>query len=96
MEPLVKGNTTPNSHDGDFVIAARWFSAASLHSGDLVVADIPTPTGQVLTIRQIEQQPDTPAGKFYLRSTGTNGIDSRQFGAWPAELIRARVIWILK
>ena len=96
MEPVVKGNTTPQSHDGDCVVAWRWFRGASLRSGDLVLVDIPTPTGQVRTIRQIEQQPGIPVGQFYLRAVSTNGLDSRRFGTLPAQAIRGRVVWILK
>ena len=96
MLPLVKGNSTPTSHDGDFVVAARWFRTASLRTGDLVVVDIPTAMGPVLTIRKIEQQADTPAGQFYLRAVKTNGIDSRQFGALPAKDLQGKVIWIKK
>jgi hypothetical protein len=57
---------------------------------------IPTAAGPVSTIREIEQQPDTPAGKFYLRAVNTNGIDSRQFGAVPKESIRAKVFWVAR
>jgi signal peptidase I len=88
MRPLIATN--------DIVVAAKWFHMASLRAGDLVVADIPIPKGRVLTIRQIEQQPNIPAGQFYLRAVNTNGIDSRQFGALPAKDIRGRVIWIMK
>lgn len=89
MQPLISTNST--------IVAVRWFGVASLRSGDFVIADIPLPDNkQVLTVRQIEQQPDTPAGQFYLRAANTNGLDSRQFGTLPASNIVARVLWVLK
>jgi hypothetical protein len=89
MQPLISTNST--------IVAARWFRTASLQSGDFVIADIPLPDSKrVLTVRQIEQQPDTPAGQFYLRAANTNGWDSRQFGTLPASNIVARVWWVLK
>jgi type IV secretory pathway protease TraF len=89
MQPLISTNST--------IVAARWFRTASLHSGDFVIADIPLPDSKrVLTVRQIEQQPDTPAGQFYLRAANTNGWDSRQFGTLPASNIVGRVLWVLK
>ena len=89
MQPLISTNCT--------IVAARWFHTASLHSGDFVIADIPLPDSKrVLTVRQIEQQPDTPAGQFYLRAANTNGWDSRQFGTLPASNIVGRVLWVLK
>ena len=89
MQPLISTNST--------IVAARWFHTASLHSGDLVVVSIPLPDSKrVLTVRQIEQQRDTPAGQFYLRAANTNGLDSRQFGSLPASNIVGRVLWIFK
>lgn len=89
MQPLISTNST--------IIAAKWFRTASLHSGDFVVVNIPLPDNKrVLTVRQIEQQPDTPAGLFYLRAADTNGIDSRQCGSLPASNIVARVWWVIK
>lgn len=89
MQPLISTNST--------IVAAKWFRMASLHSGDFVIADIPLPDSKrVLTVRQIEQEPDTPAGQFYLRAANTNGWDSRQFGALPASNIVGRVLWVLK
>ena len=89
MEPLIA--TT------DIVVATKLFSASSLRSGDLVVADIPAPRGgRVLTVRKIEQQPDTPSDSFYLQAANSNGADSRLFGPLPASAIRAKVIWIYR
>ena len=89
MQPLISTNST--------IIAARWFRMASLRSGDFVIADIPLPdSNRVLTVRQIEQQSDTPVGRFYLRAANTNGFDSRLFGTLPASNIVGSVLWILK
>jgi Signal peptidase, peptidase S26 len=89
MQPLISTNST--------IVAARWYRTASLHSGDFVIADIPLPdSNRVLTVRQIEQQPDTPTGKFYLLAANTNGLDSRRFGTLPASNIVGRVWWVLK
>ena len=96
MQPLVAGQGAPPSRIGDFVVVAKWFRVASLRTGDLVTVDIPTPTGRVRTVRRIEQQPDTPAGQFYVRAANDSGIDSRQFGPLPASDIHGRVVWILR
>jgi signal peptidase I len=96
MQPLIMGKGEPPSHAGDLIVIAKWFRIASLRTGDLVIVDIPTPTGCVHTVRRIEQQPDTPTGQFYLRAESDNGIDSRQFGPLPASDIHGRVIWILR
>jgi signal peptidase I len=96
MQPVIAGQGAPPSRDGDLVVVAKWFRVTSLRTGDLVVVDIPTPTGRVRTVRRIEQQPDTPLGRFYLKAESDNGIDSRQFGSLPASDIHGRVIWILR
>lgn len=96
MEPLISGEKISPAHEGDFVILTKWFSAASLRSGDLVAVEIPIPNGRVLTIREIDQRTNTPAGQFYLRAVNTNGIDSRQLGSIPSKDIRAKVIWVIK
>ena len=88
MQPLIVTDS--------IIVAVKRFHAASLRSGDLVVVDIPTPEGRVLTVRKIEQQPDTMAGQFYLRAVNTNGYDSRQFGALQVADIRGKVIWIFR
>jgi type IV secretory pathway protease TraF len=89
MQPLISTN--------DLVVATRWFRVASLHSGDLVVADIPITDGShILTVRKIEQKTNTPAGQFYLQAASTNGLDSHFFGGLPASAIRGRVIWIFR
>ena len=89
MKPLIASN--------DVVFATKWFHASSLHNGDLVVVNAPIPTGQVVpTVRQIEQQSNTPSGQFYLRAVNTNGLDSQLFGALPATNILGKVIWIIK
>ena len=96
MQPVIAGQGAPPSRAGDLVVVAKRFRVASLHTGDLVVVDIPTPTGRVRTVRRIEQQSDTPAGQFCVRAESDNGIDSRQFGPLPASDIHGRVIWILR
>ena len=89
MLPLIASN--------DIVVAVKWFHTSSLHSGDLVVADIPIPGGgSVLTVRKIEQQTNTPVGQFYLRAVNTNGLDSHFFGPLPVAAIQGRVIWIIR
>jgi signal peptidase I len=87
MRPLIASN--------DIVVATKWFHTASLRTGDLVVVEIYTPAGD-LTVRKIEQQPDTPTGQFYLRAVNTNGVDSKWLGALPARNIKGKVIWIIK
>jgi signal peptidase I len=94
MQPVITGKGEPPSHAGDLVLATKWFRVAALRTGDLVIVDIPTPTGRVRTVRRIEQQPDTPAGQFFVRAE--SGIDSRQFGPLPASDIHGRVVWILR
>ena len=96
MQPVIAGQGAPPSHAGGLVVVAKWFSVASLRNGDLVVVDIPMPTGRVRTVRRIEQQPETPAGQFYVSAENDGGIDSRQFGPLPASDIHGRIIWILK
>jgi len=96
MQPVIAGQGAPPSHAGDLLVVTRWFRVASLRTGDLVTVDIPTPMGRVRTVRRIEQQPDTPAGRFYFRAASDSGIDSRQFGPLPASDIRGRVVWILR
>jgi type IV secretory pathway protease TraF len=96
MQPLVAGQGAPPSRSGDWVLVAKWFHTASLRTGDLVVVNIPTSTGRVRTLRKIEQQPDTPAGQFYVKAVSNSGIDSRQFGPFPASNIYGRVIWIIR
>ena len=96
MQPLISGQGDPPSHSGDFVVVARYFRTGSLRTGDLVVVDVPTPTGRVRTVRQIQQQPNTPAGQFYVRAIAEGGIDSRQFGPLLRHEIRGRVVWIHK
>jgi len=95
VSPMRTGSMQPLIASNDIVVASKWFHVASLRSGDLVVADIPIPGGsRDLTVRKIEQQPDTPAGQFYLRAVSTNGLDSKWFGALPASNIVGKVIWI--
>ena len=96
MQPVIAGQGAPPSRAGDLVVVAKWFRVASLRTGDLVAVDIPTPTGRVRTVRRIEQQPDTPAGQFYVRAESDSGIDSRQLGPLPASDIHGRVVWILR
>lgn len=96
MQPVITGQGMTGYNAGDLVVVAKWFRVDSLRTGDLVAVDIPTPSGRVRTVRRIEQQADTPAGKFYLRAASDNGIDSRQFGPLPASDIRGKVIWILR
>jgi signal peptidase I len=88
MQPLINTN--------DIIVATKWIRVASLRTGDFVVVNIPIPGGYVLTVRQIEQQTNAPAGQFYLRAANTNGYDSRQFGTLGASNIVGRIIWILK
>jgi signal peptidase I len=89
MSPLIRSN--------DFVVGTRLFHTSSLHDGDLVIANIPTPGGAIIhTVRKIEQQRDTPVGQFYLLGVATNAVDSRWLGAFPARDIQAKVIWIIK
>jgi signal peptidase I len=89
MSPLIASN--------DVVVATKWFHTASLHNGDLVVVNLPLSEGHnILTIRKIEQQTNTPSGQFYLLAMRTNGVDSRFLGALPAADIRGKVIWIAK
>ncbi len=92
MEPLITGRGSPPSHDGDLVVFAKWFSLDSLRAGDLVVVNVPTPDGRALTVRKVEQQPDTPAGHVYVRSAQDGGIDSRQFGPLSSSHIHGRVV----
>lgn len=96
MSPLVNGSTTPRAHDGDTVISSRWFRQSSVRTGDLLVADIPTPGGRIRTVRRVEQQAGTPAGWYYLRAISTNGYDSRHFGLLPAKDIRGKVLWVYR
>lgn len=96
MEPLISGQGKPPSRRGDLLIIKRWFRISSLRTGDLVVVDIPAPNGRVRTVRKIDQQPDTPAGQFYVRAVSKTGIDSRSFGPLPAQDIRGRVVWIIR
>ena len=96
VSPMRTGSMQPLISSNDVVVAAKWFHAASLHNGDLVVVNIPTPAGQILTVRKVEQQTNTPNGQFYLQAVSTNGVDSRQFGTLPLKNIRGRVIWIIK
>jgi signal peptidase I len=96
MQPLIAGQGAPPSRIGDFVVVAKWFRVASLRTGDLVVVNIPSSTGRVRTLRKIEQQPDTPAGQFYVRAVTDIGIDSRQFGPLKASNIYGRVIYIIR
>jgi len=89
MSPLIGSN--------DFIIATRCFRTDSLHNGDLVIAYIPTAGGVVIhTVRKVEQQPHTPSGQFYLLGVATNAVDSRWLGAFPAQAIRAKVLWIVR
>ena len=86
---------SPRIGANDFVIATKWFRTTTLHSGDLVLVTLQSPDGHsVVTVREIEQQTNTPPGEFYLQAAKTNGIDSRFLGALPASDIRGRVIWI--
>lgn len=94
MQPLVNGSTTVASKDGDTVVGTKWFCESWIRTGDLVVADIPTPGGRIRTVRRVEQQADTPVGWFYLRAMSTNGYDSRQFGPLPSTNIKAKVLWV--
>ena len=97
VSPMQTGSMQPLIATNDIVVATKLFHTSSLRSGDLVVADIPIPDGShILTVRQIEQQTNTPAGQFYLQAASTNGLDSHFFGALPASAIRGRVIWIIR
>lgn len=96
MEPLIGGQGSPPSRRGDTIVVAKWFRVASLRPGDLVVVDIPTPTGRVRTVRRVERRADAPVGCFYLRAESDNGIDSRYFGPLPGSDIKGKVVAVLK
>ena len=88
MSPVIKSN--------DLVVATCWFRVASLHNGDLVVADFAASPSPIRTIRRIEQQKNTPNGQFYLLASETNGLDSRFTGPLSSQAIRGKIIWIIK
>ena len=88
MRPLIMSN--------DIVVATKYFRVSSLHSGDLVVVELPPQMHSDLTVREIAYQTNVPSGGFYLRATSTNGLDSPWLGEFPFRNIKAKVIWIIK
>lgn len=96
--PMPTNSMRPLLTTNDVVVAAKWFHIDSLRSGDLVVVALPLPggIGSILTVRKIDQQTNTPAGRFYLSAAGTNGVDSRLLGTLSAADIRGRVIRVFR
>lgn len=96
MKPLIRGQGAPPSREGDRVLILTSLRFTTLKKGDLVLVEIPTPTGAVEAIRRIKGVERGERLLFTLESIDPIGIDSRQFGPLAAEKLKGKVLHVFK
>ncbi|OQA39343.1 MAG: hypothetical protein BWY50_02146 [Spirochaetes bacterium ADurb.Bin315] len=96
MMPLIRGQGSPPSRSGDYLLlltAPRLFTPKE---GDLVLVEIPTRDGVVETVRRIKSIERCELSRYTVESLDPNGIDSRQFGSLGSEKLKAKVLHVFK
>lgn len=96
MMPLIRGQGSPPSRNGDYVFLLTSLRFSRIKEGDLVLVEIPTPYGEVETIRRIKRIEHGEHLRFIVESLDPKGIDSRQFGPLPSEKLKAKVLHVFK
>ena len=92
---LVAGSSMePTLRAGDRVLVDRWtLRHRAARAGDVVLLEGP---GGVSIVKRISERPGGPADSEQVWVVGDNAavsVDSRQFGALPADRLRGRVVW---
>lgn len=96
MMPLIRGQGSPPSREGDRVLLLTSWRFTTPKEGDLVLVEIPTRSGEVETIRRIKSVEPGERPRFVVESIDPKGIDSRHFGSLAAEKLKGKVLYVFK
>jgi hypothetical protein len=96
MEPAIRGQGSPPSRSGDYVLILTTFRFGAAKAGDLVLVEIPTPSGDVETIRRIVRIERSDNVRVFLEALDPLGIDSRHFGGLPEQKLKGKVLHVFR
>ena len=96
MEPAIRGQGAPPLRSGDYVLILTTFRFGAAKEGDLVLVEIPTPSGDVETIRRISRIERGDTFRVFVEALDPLGIDSRHFGGLPEQALKGKVLHVFR